>query len=118
MKIARPTGLCEKAREIVGDRGRVVSDRGHERESAGFWATEFRTSAGRPASPSRESRTGKCGRSVMRVFRACPVRLPWRLARGRIHELPTCRIPWWQGKMQGISPIQPLFAKIYRENIC
>jgi hypothetical protein len=28
------------------------------------------------------------------------------------------RIPCWQGKMQGISPIQPLFAKFRRENVC
>jgi hypothetical protein len=24
----------------------------------------------------------------------------------------------WQGKMQGISPIQPFFPKTHRENIC
>jgi len=28
------------------------------------------------------------------------------------------RPPCWQGKMQGISPIQPLFAKIRHENMC
>jgi len=28
------------------------------------------------------------------------------------------RIPCWQGKTQGISPIQPFFAKIRLENIC
>jgi hypothetical protein len=29
-----------------------------------------------------------------------------------------CSVPWSQGKMQGIWPIQPLFAKIRLENIC
>jgi hypothetical protein len=29
-----------------------------------------------------------------------------------------CKVPWSQGKMQGISPIQPLFAKIRLENFC
>src|SRR5271163_2627444 len=29
-----------------------------------------------------------------------------------------CRIPWWQGKMQGISPIRPFSAEIRLENIC
>src|SRR5271154_766711 len=39
-------------------------------------------------------------------------------ARGLIHGLLPCRIPWWQGKMQGILPIQPLFSKTHRKNIC
>jgi hypothetical protein len=30
----------------------------------------------------------------------------------------TCQVPWSQGKTQGISPIQPLFAKISLENAC
>src|SRR5271163_2410315 len=29
-----------------------------------------------------------------------------------------CRIPWWQGKMQGISPIRPFSVDIRLENIC
>jgi hypothetical protein len=40
---------------------------------------------------------------MMRVFRACP--------RGLIPGLLTRYIPWWQGRKQGISPIQPFSAK-------
>src|SRR5277367_4207453 len=59
--------------------------------------------------------------SVIRVFRACPVpdnRLLGGLPMDKFPDLPPCRIPWWQGKKQGISRIQPLFAKISLENIC
>jgi hypothetical protein len=35
-----------------------------------------------------------------------------------IHDLLMCRIPWWQGKMQGISPVRPFSAEIRLENIC
>jgi hypothetical protein len=62
--------------------------------------------------------------SMMRIIRACPVPdsrllggLP-RLAAGRFYRILKARIPWWQGKMQGISPIQPFFAKIRLKNIC
>ena len=37
--------------------------------------------------------------------------------RGQIHGLLTCVIPWWQGKMQGISSNWLVFAKICLENI-
>jgi hypothetical protein len=40
------------------------------------------------------------------------------MRRFQFYNLPACQIPWWQGKMQGISPIQPLFAKIGLENTC
>jgi len=41
-----------------------------------------------------------------------------RGAADKFYNIPMCRIPWWQGKMQGISPIQPFFTKIRLENIC
>ena len=41
----------------------------------------------------------------------------WRLAEDLVHSFLMCLIPWWQGKMQGISPIQPSFAKVRLENI-
>ena len=41
----------------------------------------------------------------------------WGTPPGLIHGLMTARIPWSQRKMQGISPIQPPFAKIRLENI-
>ena len=44
-------------------------------------------------------------------FSSMPSSASLAACRGQIHGLPTCRIPWRQGKMQGISPIQPLFAK-------
>ena len=56
----------------------------------------------------------------MRVFRASPfptARLLGTSPRGLINALMTARIPWSQGKMQGISRNQPLFAKILLENI-
>src|SRR5271156_4946755 len=59
--------------------------------------------------------------SIIRVFRACPVpdnRLLGGLPMDKFPDLPPCRILWWQGKKQGISRIQPLFAKISLENIC
>jgi hypothetical protein len=59
--------------------------------------------------------------SMMRVFRACPFpdrRLLGGAPRGLIHGIMTARIPWSQRKMQGISPNQPFFVKIYLENIC
>jgi len=40
------------------------------------------------------------------------------LLRIDFHSLLKYRIPWSQGKTQGISPIQPLIAKIRLENIC
>jgi hypothetical protein len=43
---------------------------------------------------------------------------PRRLAAGRFYRILKARIPWLQGKMQGISPIQPFFAKIRLKNIC
>jgi len=46
--------------------------------------------------------------SLMRVFRAWPVpdrRRPWRLAADNFYNLLARGIPWWQGKMQGISSI-------------
>jgi hypothetical protein len=42
----------------------------------------------------------------------------WPFQRDHFHGLPMCRIPWSQGKMQGISPIQPFFANIRLESIC
>jgi hypothetical protein len=58
--------------------------------------------------------------STMRVFRACPVPDVGSSAacRGsRFHSLLKARIPWSQGKKQGIYSIQPFFAKIRLENI-
>ena len=43
---------------------------------------------------------------------------PRRLAAGRFYRILKARIPWWQGKMQGISPIQPFVAKMRLKNIC
>src|SRR5271170_4294368 len=43
---------------------------------------------------------------------------PRRPAAGRFYSILKAIIPWWQGKMQGISPIQPFFAKIRLKNIC
>jgi len=42
---------------------------------------------------------------------------PWAACRGLIPGLLMCWVPWSQGKMQGISPIQPLCARICLENI-
>jgi hypothetical protein len=39
-----------------------------------------------------------------------------RACRGSIPDLLTRQVPWSQGKVQGISPIQPLFTKISLEN--
>src|SRR5271167_3888324 len=44
-------------------------------------------------------------------------RLPGGLAVDLIHSLLACRIPCGQGKMQGISAIQPFFAIFRIENI-
>jgi hypothetical protein len=41
---------------------------------------------------------------------------PCRLDENLIPSLLMCRIPCWQGKMQGISSIQPFFARIRLEN--
>jgi hypothetical protein len=50
----------------------------------------------------------------MRVFAS----MSRRLASGQFYNALTWRIPWSQGKMQGISPIQPFLAKIRLENTC
>src|SRR5271154_6449420 len=44
-------------------------------------------------------------------------RLPGGLAADLIHSPMAWRIPCWQGKMQGISAIQPFFAINRLENI-
>jgi hypothetical protein len=58
---------------------------------------------------------------MMRVFRACHLfpdrRLARRLGSEQFYNFWALRIPCWQGKMQGISPIQPLFAEIRVENL-
>src|SRR5277367_6452998 len=56
--------------------------------------------------------------STMRVFRACPVPDVGSLAASKFHSLRKPRIPWPQGKTQGIFSIQPFFAKICLENGC
>ena len=58
--------------------------------------------------------------SIMRVFRACPFPTVGASAacRGsKFHSLLKARIPWSQGKMQGILRNQPFFAKICLESI-
>ena len=60
------------------------------------------------------------GREHDACFSSMPVpdrRLLGDSPRGLIHGLMTARIPWSQGKMQGISRNQPSFAKIRLENI-
>ena len=60
------------------------------------------------------------GREHDACFSSMPVpdrRLLGDAPLGLIHGLMTARIPWWQGKMQGISRIQPFFANIRIENI-
>ena len=75
----------------------------------------------RPSCSLRSSpRTRMAVASMMRVFRACPFPTvgSWATSpRGLIHGLMTARIPWSQGKMQGISRNQPSFANIRLENI-
>jgi hypothetical protein len=59
--------------------------------------------------------------SIIRAFRACPVRDNRLLGGSPMDKspgLPPCRIPWQQGKKQGISRIQPLFTKIRLEDMC
>src|SRR5271169_1518535 len=56
--------------------------------------------------------------STMRVFRACPVPDLGSSAASKFHSLLKPRIPWSQGKTQGIFSIQPFFAKICLENGC
>lgn len=70
--------------------------------------------------PGSSPRTRMAVASTMRVFRACPVPDVGSSAacRGsRFHSLLKARIPWSQGKKQGIYSIQPFFAKIRLENI-
>src|SRR5271163_1342024 len=58
---------------------------------------------------------------MMRVFRACPapdVGSSTACRGSKFHSLLKARIPWSQGKKQGIFSIQPFFAKIRFENIC
>ena len=60
------------------------------------------------------------GREHDACFSSMPVldrRLLGDAPRGLIHGLMTARIPWSQGKMQGISRIQPSLANIRLENI-
>src|SRR5579863_8524279 len=59
--------------------------------------------------------------NLMLGFRACPVPDRWLfggLPADKLYNLLACVIPWWQGKMQGISPIQPFSSNIRLENIC
>jgi len=59
--------------------------------------------------------------STMCVLRACPVPDVGSFAACRgseFHGLLKARIPWPQGKTQGIYSIQPFFAKIRLKNGC
>jgi hypothetical protein len=69
---------------------------------------------------SIESADAHGGREHDACFSSMPVadrRLLGDAPRGSIHGLMTARIPWWQRKTQGISPIQPSLANIRLENI-
>ena len=70
--------------------------------------------------PGSSPRTRMAVASTMRVFGACHVPDVGSSAacRGsRFHSILKARIPWYQGKKQGIYSIQPLFAKIRLENL-
>jgi hypothetical protein len=54
----------------------------------------------------------------MRVFSSMSLFSASGLASDQLYNALTWLIPWSQGKMQGISPIQPFFAKIRLENTC
>jgi hypothetical protein len=77
------------------------------------WRALSQTSLCRAASASTRS---PMLRSLCAFFRACPVPEqsgPRRLASDQFYNLVAARIPWSQGKMQGISLIQPFL----RENL-